>query len=276
MNTLSDAARNHLLALADDEHILGARHARWIGLGPFLEEDLAFCSIAQDELGHAISLYEVILGGAGESDDASQPVDDRIIDHFALLRAPEDYRSCHLVEAPCTAWNDALVRHWLYDLAEELRWTALASSTVASIPQRAAQAEREEAFHRNHADLLMAKALSTTAQARAQIETSLRALLPLAAGMFDPLIDEAQALDEGVVAEPAEQIGRAWWAAVTDRLTQWGVDVDQVVDGGHDSFADLVATGSSDQRNRQARSEAFGPLLESLQEVITLDTNARW
>ena len=62
--SLTPAAREHLLALADDEHIIGARHTNWIGLGPFLEEDLAFCSIAQDELGHAIGLYELLLDDA--------------------------------------------------------------------------------------------------------------------------------------------------------------------------------------------------------------------
>ncbi len=40
--TLEAAAREHLLAFADDEHMIGARHTNWIGLGPFLEEDLAF------------------------------------------------------------------------------------------------------------------------------------------------------------------------------------------------------------------------------------------
>ena len=51
MIELSPAARQYLLALADDEHMVGAQHATWIGVTPFLEEDLAFCSIAQDELG---------------------------------------------------------------------------------------------------------------------------------------------------------------------------------------------------------------------------------
>ena len=62
--SLTPAAREHLLALADDEHMIGARHTNWIGLGPFLEEDLAFCSIAQDELGHAIGMYELLLDDA--------------------------------------------------------------------------------------------------------------------------------------------------------------------------------------------------------------------
>ena len=81
--SLTPAAREYLLALADDEHMIGARHTNWIGLGPFLEEDLAFCSIAQDELGHAIGLYELLLDDAGT--DRTQ------LDAFALQRAPSDY-----------------------------------------------------------------------------------------------------------------------------------------------------------------------------------------
>jgi hypothetical protein len=49
-----------LLAFADDEHMIGQRHTQWIGVAPFLEEDLAFASIAQDELGHAAGLYELV------------------------------------------------------------------------------------------------------------------------------------------------------------------------------------------------------------------------
>ncbi len=258
--SVSEAARNHLLALADDEHIIGARHARWIGLGPFLEEDLAFCSIAQDELGHAISLYEVILG----TDD------DRLIDHFALLRAPEDYRSCWLAEAPCDSWNDALVRHWLYDHGEALRWTALADSSVATVADRAAQAQREEIFHREHADLLMARGLSTTEEARAKLVESVSSLVPIAYGMWDPLTDEAQALDEGVVAESSAELAERWWSTIMSRLAEWNVTL-------HTSDLEVaIAERSAVQQNRRRRSDDFAALAHSLQEVIALDPSAAW
>ena len=65
MSGLSDGGREYLLAFADDEHLIGQQHTEWIGTAPFLEEDLAFCSIAQDELGHAAALYE-LLGDADE------------------------------------------------------------------------------------------------------------------------------------------------------------------------------------------------------------------
>ena len=122
MTNLSPAASDYLLTLADDEHMIGARHTAWIGMGPFLEEDLAFCSIAQDELGHAIALYRLITG-----DESITGVE---VDTLALGREHSDYRSSWLCEWPTDDWASALMRHWLYDLAEHLRWQNLASSTV--------------------------------------------------------------------------------------------------------------------------------------------------
>jgi ring-1,2-phenylacetyl-CoA epoxidase subunit PaaC len=46
-----------LLELADDELILGWRNSEWTGIAPLLEEDVAFSSIAQNEIGHARALY---------------------------------------------------------------------------------------------------------------------------------------------------------------------------------------------------------------------------
>ena len=56
----TEALREFLLAFADDEHLMGQQHTEWIGVAPFLEEDLALASIGQDELCHAVMLYELV------------------------------------------------------------------------------------------------------------------------------------------------------------------------------------------------------------------------
>ena len=48
--------------MADDEFVVGFRDSEWTGIAPMLEEDVAFSSLAQDEIGHARLLYE-LLGG---------------------------------------------------------------------------------------------------------------------------------------------------------------------------------------------------------------------
>ena len=42
-----------LLAMADDEFVLGFWDSEWTGIAPVLEEDVAFASLAQDEIGRA-------------------------------------------------------------------------------------------------------------------------------------------------------------------------------------------------------------------------------
>src|SRR5215216_951852 len=49
-----------LLALADDEFVTGYANSEWTGIAPLLEEDLAFSSLAQDELGHARLFYDLL------------------------------------------------------------------------------------------------------------------------------------------------------------------------------------------------------------------------
>ena len=62
--------RRLLLELADDELILGWRNSEWTGIAPFLEEDVAFSSIAQNEIGHARALYELAARDLGTDADA--------------------------------------------------------------------------------------------------------------------------------------------------------------------------------------------------------------
>ena len=56
---MSDPRLGLLLALADDELVMGHRLSEWTGWVPYVEEDLAMSSIAQDEIGHARALYEI-------------------------------------------------------------------------------------------------------------------------------------------------------------------------------------------------------------------------
>src|SRR5213082_516241 len=76
-----------LLSLADDELIVGWRDSEWTGIAPTLEEDVAFSSIAQNEIGHARAFYELAAAELGTNADA-----------LAFDRAPEEYHCAPLVE----------------------------------------------------------------------------------------------------------------------------------------------------------------------------------
>jgi ring-1,2-phenylacetyl-CoA epoxidase subunit PaaC len=122
-----------LLALADDELVIGWRDSEWTGIAPVLEEDVAFSSIAQNEIGHARALYELL------TDDP---------DALAFDRTPEEYRCAPLVELRLLDWAHTIARRWLYEVADEIRVTAL----LDELPL-AAKINREEAYHRMHAEM---------------------------------------------------------------------------------------------------------------------------
>ena len=244
MNNLGDAERAVLLAFADDEHLMGQRHTEWIGVAPFLEEDLAFASIGQDELGHAAMLYELLAGGNA--------------DQIAFWRSAAEYRSCWLVEARCTDWAEAIVRHWLYDEAELLRWQGLASSASADLRGIAARALAEETYHRRHANALL-DALIRDGAATERLRRAFAELAPLAVALFESPAAAAGA-DPSIIGPPLESLRAPWVASVITRF------------GGID---DLTSTATA-QQGRTVRSMHFDEMYSRMREVILLDPSATW
>ena len=130
-----------LLGLADDELVLGWRDSEWTGIAPLLEEDVAFSSIAQNEIGHARAVYELLAGPEGDADV------------LAFDRKLEDYRCAPLVELHLLEWAPTIARRWLYEVADEIRITALKADSDSVVAGLAAKIDREEAYHRMHAEM---------------------------------------------------------------------------------------------------------------------------
>jgi ring-1,2-phenylacetyl-CoA epoxidase subunit PaaC len=161
-----------LLAAADDELILGWRDSEWTGIAPSLEEDVAFSSIAQNEIGHARALYEL---AARETDGDA--------DALAFDRRPGEYRCCPLVEFRRLDWADTVARHWLYETADAVRIEALTASGWPELAGLARKIQREEAYHRLHADMWVDRL--GAGDERARLKASLEALWPYALGVLD-------------------------------------------------------------------------------------------
>ena len=132
-----------LLAIADDELILGWRNSEWTGIAPFLEEDVAFSSIAQNEIGHARALYQLVAEELGTT-----------ADELAFDRKPEEYRCSQFVELRVVPdWARTIARQVLYEEADEKRIKALMESDDEQVAGLAAKIDREEAYHRMHAQM---------------------------------------------------------------------------------------------------------------------------
>ncbi len=157
------------LALADDEMVLGHRHSEWLGLSPFLEEDLATASIAQDEMGHARGIYAVLWPDWVERDA------------LVTMRVPDAWRSCRLVESGARVWEQHLVRHLVYDLVEQHRWDALVTRSPHDFATLAERAGNEERWHRRHATELIQR---LSGQHSARLQNQLEAMWPFVGDLF--------------------------------------------------------------------------------------------
>ena len=162
-----------LLEIADDELILGWRDSEWTGIAPFLEEDVAFSSIAQNEIGHARALYELAARELGTDADA-----------LAFDRAPDDYRCAPLVELRRLEWARTIAWHWLYETADEIRLAVLKASDDPEVAGLAAKIDREEAYHRMHAEMWIDRLLATE-EGTTRLREAIDELWPYALGVLD-------------------------------------------------------------------------------------------
>jgi ring-1,2-phenylacetyl-CoA epoxidase subunit PaaC len=196
------ARAQRLLDLADDELILGWRDSEWTGIAPTLEEDVAFSSIAQNEIGHARALYELAARELGTDADA-----------LAFDRDPAEYRCAPLVELHLLDdWARTIARRYLYEEADRVRLDALRHSDDAELAGLAAKIDREETYHRLHAEMWAAR-LRDEPRFRAALEE----LWPYALGVLDPELRAELARRTGLRVESTQGVDRG---AHTPALTE--------------------------------------------------------
>ena len=194
---MTERARQ-LLEIADDELILGWRDSEWTGIAPFLEEDVAFSSIAQNEIGHARALYEVVAAELGTT-----------ADELAFDRPLEEYRCAPFVQLRRLEWARTIARHYLYETADALRLAALKASDDELVAGIAAKMDREEVYHRLHAEMWVARLLADN-EGRRRLREGIDELWPYALGLLD------------------EELRPAYAAAVRERLAFELPNVDAV------------------------------------------------
>lgn len=164
---------DHVLAIADDELILGWRDSEWTGIAPLLEEDVAFSSIAQNEIGHARALYELAAAELGTT-----------ADELAFDRRPDEYRCAPLVQLRRLEWARTIARRWLYEAADEVRLEALKASADPELAVLAAKMDREEVYHRLHAEMWIDRLLASE-EGRDRLLEAVDELWPYALGVLD-------------------------------------------------------------------------------------------
>jgi ring-1,2-phenylacetyl-CoA epoxidase subunit PaaC len=230
-------------ALADDELILGHRHSEWTGYAPHLEEDVAFSSIAQDEIGHAAAYYSLVAKLTGG--DA---------DRLALGREPGEYRNAILCERPNREWAYTLVRHWLYDTADELRLEALEGSADAELAALATKIRREERYHLIHAESWMKRVARGPVEGRTKLADATALAFPETIGLFEPFENEDDAVKQGWLPVPSDELRRRFFDKVQTSLDDLGLPTE--IHSHTAATAEFVASSSGDLISDEGGTDA--------------------
>src|SRR5436190_22403423 len=220
-----------LFALADDEFVIGHRHSEWTGWAPHIEEDLAFSSIAQDEMAHGRRRYGLAheLDGRGE-------------DELALGRKPEEYRNAVLCERPNRDWGYTIARQHLYDTADGVRLVALAGSSWSELADAVAVIRLEEKYHLDHARAWFSRLAEGPLEARQHFAEGLAAALGEAVALFEPLPGEAGLVADDTLPRSSEELLGEWLGRLGAELEE--ASIDYVLERHQAQAAEVVPTSA--------------------------------
>jgi ring-1,2-phenylacetyl-CoA epoxidase subunit PaaC len=209
------AVEAQLFRIADDEYVQAERYTFWQVRAPTLESDLAVANNSQDELGHARLWYEAIqqFGYTEES--------------LLFESNPEDFQHSTLVELPFEKgdWADAVVRAYLYDVAEDIRLSALEDSSYEIIRDRTSTIQGEEDYHVEHAQSWIERMVLDD-DAVGRVQAALNRLYPYALTLFEPVGDVESDIEAfGIRTMSLDEMHTAWENRVEEFLTGLGLDV---------------------------------------------------
>ena len=247
-----DALAELLLTMADDEFIIGFWDSEWTGIAPLLEEDVAFSSIAQDEIGHARVWYEMLAQLTGDS-----------ADRLAFHRAPHEYRHAKLIDQQRGGWAFTIVRRWLYDTADSIRMSALASSSFSPLAEVAAKVRREERYHLMHLDTWMRRLAGSEGTPREEVMAALDLLAPTALTVFTELDGPQVLVSRGVIASPMDELSANWLSDVNRTLAELDLPA-------------IAGQAPADGRDHARPSDAFKWLWGEFTSVARLEEGVEW
>ena len=278
---MSDSLVALLTAFGDDELVLGHRHSEWTGFAPHIEEDVAFSSIAQDEIGHAAAYYSIVASITGDDPDK-----------LALGREPGDYRNAILCERANADWSYSLARHWLYDHADAVRLEALEGTAHDELRALVNKMRREERYHLIHADTWVKRIAHGPVEGRTKMVEAITRAYDDALGLFEPIEREDEAVKEGWLPVPSDELQRRYVDRVSTALDELGLPThfqkraDESAEFVASSSGDLIAGEGGNGSTEPAhdglggrtgrRSEAFQALWDDMTAMYRVHPGATW
>lgn len=207
-----------LLELGDDALIMAQRLSEWVSRAPELEEDMALANIALDELGQA----RLLLSYAGEVEGAGRTEDD-----LAYLRTDREFRNCQLVELPNSGptggggldFGITIARLLFFSAYQHRLYQGLTRSEDERLAAIAAKAEKETAYHLDHARMWLLRLGDGTEESHRRAQAAVDALWPYTHELFEgnELRDAWLSTVEKVLAEATLTRPEDGWAPTGGR-----------------------------------------------------------
>lgn len=252
-NEQTAAIKDLVFRIADDHLILGHRNSEWTGLGPILEEDIAFSSMAQDKLGQAQALYQ-ILQKMGEGDP----------DTIAFTRKENEFKCCHLVEYPIGDYDFSLMRHFLFDESALIRFEMLKNSSFTELSNIAKKFKGEIKYHVMHAETWIKQLGRGNDESRERMQSAMDIVYPIALGLFEPYENE-EALISGKIFEGERVLQERWKERVFEIASKSNLEIPKNI------IKDKHYGG-----RRGKHTTFIKQLLDEMTEVYSIDPGAEW
>lgn len=259
-NTTREPLLKFIVALADDELMLGHRNSEWTGHAPILEEDIAFSNIAQDELGHSLALYTLYSDLTGTSPDA-----------LVFERGWRDFRCCRFVTYPRGDFAYTVVRQYFFDEAEQVRMQSLGNSSFGPLKEVAQKILSEEAYHIMHSRGLVERLGDATEESHRRMQQAVNVAFPQALAIFEEFSEE-QKLVEAKVMTPSSDLLHEWLERITPILEKSTLNIQ-----ARKSNGTWALQCQSDMGGRQGNhADHLKQLVADLQSVYQMAPGARW
>ena len=249
------ALKQLLFNMADDLLIIGHRNSEWTGIGPVIEEDIAFASMAQDKIGQAQIFYQLI----------HERFDKRSPDLLGFNRKEKDFYSCHFVEFAIGEYDYSLVRHFLFDQAQIIRVNDLINSSDDDLRTISIKFLPELKYHIMHADIWMEQLTNNgNDESQARIQSSLNELFAAAFSLFENFEGEKELIKNKIYSgEDALKI--KWIETIKEKCNTFKLKLPETKNineymGGRQAF----------------HTALLKPLLEEMTEVFNIEPTAEW
>ncbi len=168
-------------SLADNKQAIGRQYAYWCNGAPALEAAVAAAAMAQDELGHARTLYPLLADFTQSESDPGQTDPTTRTLHYHLATLDNNFRG----------WTDFVATNFLLDTALTTFFEAAQDSSYEPLRQRARKVIQEERVHFVHGEGWVRRLTKAGGAVRSTLIASLQRLWDETLCWFGPPSDPA-------------------------------------------------------------------------------------